>query len=585
MKSFFEDRRNIYISINEYIKGFKKYLLGLGILKVLLLVSGFLSPLFFMILVDDVMVKRQINMLKWVCIGYTAIYIFETAIFWIQNVLRNFLLNKSTYNIRLKLWKIYVCVPITFHEKYNAGDLKNRIDTDVDVLENFINQQIIDYIYNWGLAIISGILLLFINWKLAVFSFLMVPVSFLMTKWLGKGVQKASEKYRSTWSRYENWLKGSIQGWKEVRALRIEKNESRIFTRYWHQLSKLFFTKQLYWYGNRSFIALKDFFITRMNLYFIGGLLIFSGELTIGSLLVFMKYYEQFFGGIGSINNLDMQLSNDAPAIERVLEILEVPIDNNDGLIRKVMLTGSIEFSNVSFKYNESQGNVLDKISFKINPKERIAIVGKSGRGKTTLIKLILRLHRPQAGNIFVDDYNINNVNSICLHQNIGVVMQDSILFNLSIRDNLLLAKPSATEEQIREACKMAYIHEFIESLPDKYKTLIGEKGVKLSGGQKQRLAIARVLLADPKIIIFDEATSSLDHESEKMIHKAIDNISMGKTVIIIAHRLSSVISADRVIVLENGSIAGDGHHSKLIGVNATYDLLFKRQYEDTKVL
>lgn len=584
MKFIVGKRNNIYSGVRLYISKFKIKILTLGAFKVFLLLLGLVSPLFFKLLVDNVMVKTQLNMLKWVCLGYIAIYILESLVLLGQRITSNHVFNKISFDTRYKLWRTYTNASITFFKKNNTGDLKNRIDTDVDTFEKFINQQLIDYLYNWGLVGVSGIVLTVINWKLALFGFLMVPVSFWMTKWLGKGVKRSSEEYRNIWGKYENWMQSSIQGWKEVKALVIEKNENRVFTQYWHKLCKQFFKRQMYWYGNRSFIALKDFFITRMNLYFIGGLLIFSGELTIGSLLVFMKYYEQFFGGIGSINNLDMQLSNDAPAIERVLEILEVPIDSNDGLIRKVMLTGSIEFSNVSFKYNESQGNVLNKISFKINPKERIAIVGKSGCGKTTLIKLILGLHKPQAGNILVDGYDINNVNSICLHQNIGVVMQDSILFNLSIRDNLLLAKPSATDEQMREACKMAYIDEFIESLPDKYKTVIGEKGVKLSGGQKQRLAIARVLLANPNIVIFDEATSSLDHESEKMIHKAIDNISMGKTVIIIAHRLSSVVSADRVIVLENGSIAGDGHHSKLIGVNAAYDLLFKRQYEDTKV-
>ncbi len=578
-------RIKIYDGVRQYAKPFTKHIVGLGILKLLLLLLGVTTPLFFKLLVDNVMVKRQLDVLVWVCIGYISIYVVESFALLGQKILSNRVFNKVTFDIRFKLWHIYTKMPVVFFEKYNTGDLKNRIDNDADTFEKFFNRQIVDYIYNWGLIIVNGIVLTVINWKLSFFGFLMVPVSFWMTKWLGKEVKKSSGEYRSIWGKYENWLQGSIQGWKEVKALAIEKNESRIFTKYWHELCKKFFRKQMYWFGNKSFISIKDFFITRMNLYFIGGLLIFNGELTIGSLLVFMQYYNQFFGGIGNINNLDMEINNDIPAIDRVLELMDIPVDNKKGLVLKERLKGNIELSDVNFKYNNNQSDILKKINLKIKAGERIAIVGKSGCGKTTLLKLILRLYNPQSGSITIDGYDMNTINSICLHQNMGVVMQDSFLFNLSIKDNMLLAKPSATDDEIKKACQMASIDTFIESLTDKYMTLIGEKGVKLSGGQKQRLAIARVLLSNPGIVIFDEATSSLDNVSEKMVHQAIDRVSRNKTVIIVAHRLSSVLSADRVIVLENGNIVGDGHHRSLLGTNKTYDLLFKRQYESTKVL
>ncbi|MCX8131175.1 MAG: ABC transporter ATP-binding protein/permease [Clostridia bacterium] len=584
MKKIVSIRKNVYDKIKMHITGFKTQFVNLGALKIVLILLGLTSPFLFKILIDDVMVKRQLNMLKWVCIGYAGIYLLETAVTVYQKIISNRVFSKITFDIRYKLLRNYVKMPVTFYEKYNTGDLKNRIDTDVDVFERFFNQQIIEYIFNWMLVLINGIVLIILCWKLALFGLLMVPLSFWMTRWLGKGVEKSSEEYRKTWGKYENWLQRSIQGWKEVKALSIEKNESRIFTSFWHDLSIQFFKRQMFWYGNRSFISLKDFFITRMNLYFIGGLLIFSGELSIGSLLVFMKYYEQFFSGIGSINNLDMQISNDIPAMERVLEVISYPMEAREISKNKLQLAGDIEIMNVSFKYNDSHEDVLKNINIKIKPKERIAIVGKSGCGKSSLIKNILGLYEPQAGKILIDGVNIKNINPFALHQNIGVVMQDSMLFNMTVKDNLLLAKASATDEEIKEVCKMAFIDEFIESLPEGYMTLIGEKGVKLSGGQKQRLAIARVLLTKPNIIIFDEATSSLDHESEKMINKAIDNLSNDRTLIIIAHRLSSVLSADRIIVMDKGGIVGDAPHGKLLGNNEIYDLLFGKQYEGLQV-
>lgn len=218
-------------------------------------------------------------------------------------------------------------------------------------------------------------------------------------------------------------------------------------------------------------------------------------------------------------------------------------------------------------------------MNLKINPKEKVAIVGRSGCGKTTLAKLILALHDATEGEIRVDGRNIADIDPVQLHKNIGAVMQDGSLFNISIRDNLLLAKPNALEPEITEACKKACIHDFIVSLENGYDTLIGEKGIKLSGGQKQRMAIAKAMLASPAIVIFDEATSSLDQESERVIHQAIDNMSSDRTVIIIAHRLSSIINTDRVFVLENGRIVGEGTHTGLSGHNEVYDQLFRKQY------
>jgi ABC-type multidrug transport system fused ATPase/permease subunit len=242
-------------------------------------------------------------------------------------------------------------------------------------------------------------------------------------------------------------------------------------------------------------------------------------------------------------------------------------------------LHGTIRFDDVSFRYSEQIGNVLNNIDLEIKPGEKVAIVGKSGAGKSTFIKLLLNVVDSSEGRVLVDGRDVREIKSAKLHKNIGVVMQDSILFNLSISDNLRLARYNARLEHIEEACRYARLDEFIESLPDKYDTLIGEKGVKLSGGQKQRMAIARVFLSNPGIIIFDEATSSLDYESEKFIHQAIRKLGENKTIILIAHRLSSVMLADRVIVLKDGRVAGVGHHSELLNQNEAYDELFKEQY------
>lgn len=577
MKKF--QRKSIYLKIEKYLYGFKKKAVKLGAIKSILLIIDILTPLLFKLLVDNVMIDRQIDKLKYICIGYIAAYVISTFMISYQNILLN-KMNKYTFNIRYKLWKNYTSMPAEVYQKYNPGDLKNRIDSDTDAFKSFITEQTIDYYFYWIIAFVNGAVLLFINYKLALFGFVMIPLSFWMTKWLGTKLKKAWEIQRATFGKYEGWLQGSIQGWKEVKALNLEKSERRKFTSYWHILSKQIFAGRMYWFGNRCFIAIKDFFITKMNLYFLGGLLIINGEITIGSLLVFMKYYDQLFNSIGSINDLDIQLNSVIPSMHRVIEALEFQTENRTEIITKENFSGNIEFKNLSFKYKESKKDVLKNINFKITKGERIAVVGRSGSGKTTLIKLLLGLYDSTEGDILIDNKSIKNINPRELHKNVGVVMQDSFLFNMTIRDNLLLAKGAASEKEIKDACRMAYIDEFIESLPKGYETLIGEKGIKLSGGQKQRLAIAKVLLSAPNIIIFDEATSSLDHESEKFINKAIENISKGRTIIIIAHRFASVYSADRIVILNDGEIDNVGSHEELLNRNEIYDTLFKKQCE-----
>lgn len=555
----------------------------IGFFKLALIITGFLTPLLFKLLIDNVMIQKELSLLKWICVGYISLYLLESLVMTGKKIYSNRIYNKLIFSIRRRLWQIYTRMPIADYEKYDSGDLKNRIDGDVDLFESFMENQVIDYLFLWIQVLLAGIILLVINWKLAFFGFCMVPISFWMTKWLGGGAKRTAEKYRETWGEYEGWLQESLQGWKEIKALNLEKRLSRIFTRFWHTLSIQFFYRQMYWYGNRTFIALKDFFITRMNLYFIGGLLIFRGDLTIGSLLVFMKYFEQFFSGIGVINNLDMNLLTQIPSIGRVMEIIGYSFEEGDNKSIDQSIQ-SIEFRNVSFAYPDTSHRSLTEVDVMIRGGERIAIVGRSGCGKSTLMKLLLGLYADYTGDLLLNGQDLRGFKLNSLHRKLGVVMQDSILFNMTVRENLLMAKSKATDDELKKACQMACIDGFIESLANKYDTLIGEKGIKLSGGQRQRLAIARLFLTNAEVVIFDEATSSLDYESEKMIHSAIQALSRDRTVIIVAHRLSSVLLADRVIVLDEGRIVAKGEHGELLGRNEVFDSLFKKQYEGMKV-
>ncbi len=545
--------------------------------KLLLLLSTITVPVLFKILIDDVMIAGDLSKLIVICIGLAILYFIDTAVIFTERYLKNKHFLKASYKIRCKIWKNYVHMPYEKAEQFNPGDIKNRIDSDINKFSELIQVQLVDYLYSLVSAVSLGVISVVLNWKLALFGLMMVPLSFWLTKRLGTGVGKTSEAFRETWGKYEAWLQGSLQAWKEIKSMNATKREGRTFTRFWHTLSLQFFKRQLYWYGNRGFIAIKNFFITRMNLYFIGGLLIFAGELTIGGLLVFMKYYEQFFTAIGSVTNADMHLYDFMPSMQRIMEMLDESTSHQMEADIKPPApeSGHILLQNVSFSYPHKEEKALDNVNLHVGKGEKLAVVGKSGSGKSSLIKMILGLYKPDSGNIFFNGANINEQAKNSLHCSIGAVMQDSMIFNLTIRENLLLAKPRASDQDLMEACRSACLDDFVASLPNKLNTLVGEKGIKLSGGQRQRMAIARILLVKPPIIVFDEATSSLDHQTEKAIHNVIEELAKERTVIIVAHRLSSIQNADRVVVMDQGKIVAEGSHESLRGKHEIYDTLF----------
>ncbi|OBZ11701.1 hypothetical protein A8L34_15265 [Bacillus sp. FJAT-27264] len=555
-------------------------LLGLIGASAMLLLLGLASPLLFKLLVDRVMIGHELRLLLYICIGYILLYVAESAVKGGQLVAQNKLSNRLTFAVRRKVWARFVQMPFENYEQQNSGDLKSRIDQDVEAVDRLFKSHLLEYGYSIAFLISSAALMAWFSWKLTLFGLLMVPLSFWMTKWLGKGAKEAAENYRETFGRYEGWLQQSIRAWKEVKVGGMEKRSSLAFTEYWHELSGLFFKRHMYWYGNRSFQALKDFFITRMNLYFVGGLLIIHGDMTIGGLLVFMKYYEQCFTQLAKIMDLDMQFMDDLPSLEKVKNTLEET--KADTRISELSMkpfflpgAGTISFQDVSFRYGNATKSALQGITLHIEAGTKVAIVGRSGSGKSTLMKLLLGMYQPDAGRIVLDERDISTIRHHELHREIGVVMQDSNIFNMSVLENVRLARPMATDLEVTEACAAAQMDEFILKLPQQYETMIGERGVQLSGGQKQRLALARMMLSQSRIVILDEATSQLDQESENGINRTLDQLAGDRTVVIVAHRFSSVKQADRIVLLDDGLMLDEGSHEELWARNETYRSLF----------
>ena len=543
--------------------------------KILDLALMVVNPFFYYIFINNVIAGGNITYLPLAVSGYLAVFLMQTVLVKFTKESYNTLFLKLKMELRVTILKQYINMKTDSYEKYGIGDLHGRIDRDVEQFEIFVKKHIIDYVFSITAILVITVILLFLNPILTVIGLIAVPFSFWFVQIIGRKTNRVSEEMRKFEGEYESFLNQSFQNWADIKTNNLEEYMAAEFETYRAVLSKLIVKHQIYAALNWLFTAFKDYFLTRMNLYFVGGLLILYKRLTVGILLTFMDYFIQLVNQITSVVKSTLDFSSQKPNIERVFEILDIEC------VRKIQVRGmqdSIKITNLSFRYYEKQTPVINSLNLEIMPGEHIGIVGKSGCGKSTLIHLLTGMYEPCGGEITIGGYSVKSLSHESISRKIGVVSQFSQMLNLSVRENLKLADRHAGEEELREACRRANILPLIDSLPQKFDTNIGERGIKLSGGQKQRLAIARLLLQDSDIIIFDESTSSLDSLNENEILKTIQELAHRKTIITIAHRLSTVLGCDRVALMENGEIAVIETPSDMFK-NRKFAELFGQQY------
>jgi ABC-type bacteriocin/lantibiotic exporter with double-glycine peptidase domain len=563
-------RLKILKTINKYIKKSKWSVVILIIASIITVPTTMISPYFFSILIDKVMQAHQLDQFKFVVMGLLSVYVLRFILDLLNLKCSNIILNRFTYNIRKDIWNIYFKLNMADYENKDTGDLKMRIFDDVDTLGNFLNDQVVDYIFNLLMIAFNFTAIMYINWKLTLICLTIIPFVFLINNLIGTGTKKVNEEVRQVSEKYYTFEHNALQFWKEIKAQNVEKDFINRFRKFRQILSKLGMKSITFWVFGEIFGDFKANYLTQVFIYVTGAFFIINGELSLGVLMMFSNFYALLFTSLDEVNKKNVSLRVNTPYYSRIFEILGYSkIKENNKC--KHEINGNISVSNLEFKYNENSDYVLNDINIKIQKGDYLAVVGKSGCGKTTLVKLLLNLYNLNSGNIRLDEIDINNISKKYLYKQIGVVMQDSYLFNISIKENLLMAKQNANDIELQAACRQSNILDFIESLPEGFNTVVGERGIKLSGGQKQRIIIAQALLKQPKLIIFDEATSSLDKISEDIINKSINNIAEDTTVIVISHKPSTVLKAKRILVMENGMIVADGTHNGLIKTNEFY--------------
>ncbi len=511
---------------------------------------------------------------------WEGIYIFFYTILQIpRDYLYNYLEIKFTKNVSIDLYKKIDMLPAKAFEEIGVGEFINRLYTDPDRIMELL-QKLIKLICK---ALVVVVVLIFsfkisllLGFEILLFGLIMGLISY---KFFPK-IKKTQESIKKESDNYVKVATENITGIREIKSLGIKKNiEKNIF----NILNNLFnHNKEIKKY-EVIYYSLNNltYFILQFIILLTAGYYTVTGKIAYSMFIVLETYIWRIDEVVESISDFGVNYNKITVSLKRISELINNKLydDEKFGNIALDNVKGNIKFTNVKFKYSDDEDLTLRGLDLNIEPHKKIAIVGRSGNGKSTLFNLLLRYFDPTSGKITLDGVNLNDLTEENLRKNISIIRQTPFLFNLSILDNFKLVKEDVTLEEVRKYCKEAYIDDYIMSLPDKYDTIIGEGGINLSGGQKQRLAIARTLLLNTKIILFDEATSALDNESQDYIKKTIDNLVKDHTIVIVAHRLSTIVDADVINVIDKGKLEATGTHEELLEKSKVYKSLYSNEF------
>ncbi|HAR4319977.1 TPA: SAV1866 family putative multidrug efflux ABC transporter [Staphylococcus aureus] len=511
-----------------------------------------------------------------------ALFIFvivRPPIEFIRQYLAQWTSNKILYDIRKKLYNHLQALSARFYANNQVGQVISRVINDVEQTKDFILTGLMNIWLDCITIIIALSIMFFLDVKLTLAALFIFPF-YILTVYVFFGrLRKLTRERSQALAEVQGFLHERVQGISVVKSFAIEDNEAKNFDK----KNTNFLTRALKHtrWNAYSFAAINTVTdIGPIIVIGVGAYLAISGSITVGTLAAFVGYLELLFGPLRRLVASFTTLTQSFASMDRVFQLIDEDYDIKNGVGAQPIeiKQGRIDIDHVSFQYNDNEAPILKDINLSIEKGETVAFVGMSGGGKSTLINLIPRFYDVTSGQILIDGHNIKDFLTGSLRNKIGLVQQDNILFSDTVKENILLGRPTATDEEVVEAAKMANAHDFIMNLPQGYDTEVGERGVKLSGGQKQRLSIARIFLNNPPILILDEATSALDLESESIIQEALDVLSKDRTTLIVAHRLSTITHADKIVVIENGHIVETGTHRELIAKQGAYEHLYSIQ-------
>lgn len=573
----------------KFVKPYKWDIVFAFILGVIKFMIPLAIPLLIKVIIDDVISndglppdEKTKKLFMWIIFMAFLFFIVRPPIEYYRQYFAQRISNRVLYDIRTNMYGHLQKLGQKFYANNRVGDVISRTINDVEQTKEFIVTGLMNVWIDLVTVVIAIGIMLYMDFKLTLVTLIALPFYVISVKFFFTKLRTLTRERSKALAGVQSYLHERVQGMSVITSFTLEQHEQGVFKK----ANGNFLEKaldQTRWNAKTFMVVNTVTGMAPVAVIGYAGYQVIHGSLTLGVLAAFIGYIDSLYNPLRRLVNSSTTLTQSVASMDRMFELMDEKYDITDRENAKELqqVAGKVTFDDVAFRYNDDGRNVLNQLNFTIEPGQTAAFVGMSGGGKSTIISLIPRFYDVTGGSIKIDGQDIRDLTIESLRRNIGIVQQDNVLFSDSIKENILMGNPQATDEEVYAAAKAANAHDFIMSFPDGYDTLVGERGVKLSGGQKQRVAIARVFLKNPPILILDEATSALDLESEALIQESLDRLAHNRTTLIVAHRLSTITHADQIMLIDHGEVKEHGTHQQLMQAGGAYHDLFQIQVLD----